>query len=132
MKCPDRLSASDPTSEITAAAFKLYRDYDRARATFGNTSVSTVSIDPARSSAFGSIQGSDESILHLVLLNKDSGKTLDFHVRIEGGTSYTTGRAWGFDANDPRLHERTGVTDIAGNAFEYTVPPLTAVHLVLR
>lgn len=116
----------------TSAAFKLYRDYDGARSTFGNTSVSTVSTDPARISAYGSIQGSDESILHLVLLNKDSGKTLDFHIRIESGTSYTAGRAWGFDANDPRLTERLGVTDIAGNAFEYTVPPLTAIHLVLR
>jgi hypothetical protein len=119
------------TDQYALAGFQLYRDYDGRRSTFGSTSVRATSGDVARASAYASIDGADASVLHLILLNKHASDTVAAQVEISGA-SYGRADVWGFDAASPRITARPAVATIAGPSFAYPVPPLTALHLVLR
>jgi mannan endo-1,4-beta-mannosidase len=123
------IGASD---QYALAGFQLYRDYDGRRGTFGNTSVRATSSDDALASIHASIEGSDDSVLHLILLNKHASDTISARIQLSGGAAYTRGEVWGFDAASPRINARAGIAGITGNSFDYAVPPLTALHLVLR
>jgi hypothetical protein len=39
---------------------------------------------------------------------------------------------WGFDAASAKITARRAVTVIVGNSFDYAVPPLTALHFVVK
>ncbi|HET8653911.1 MAG TPA: glycoside hydrolase family 44 protein [Longimicrobiaceae bacterium] len=121
-----------PSDTYTSAAFKLYRDYDGKHSTFGDTSVRASTSDVANTSVYASIDGQSPEVLHVILLNKNTAGAVRVKFTIAGGTTYTRGDAWGFDATSPQITQRSGVTAISGNTFEYVVPALSAVHLVLR
>lgn len=117
--------------QYALAGFQLYRDYDGRRGTFGSTSVRATSGDVARASVYASIEGTDASVVHLILLNKHATETIAATVQLSGAT-YSSGEVWGFDAGSARITARAMVSGIAANAFVYPVPPLTALHFVLR
>lgn len=116
----------------TAAAFKIYRDYDGTGRQFGNTSVTATATDVATCSTYASLEDSSTARLHIIVLNKsyDAATPLDF--TIAGGTAYATARVFAFDAASATITERTAVTGITGNHFSYTLPALTAAHFVLE
>jgi len=113
------------------AAFQLYRDYDGRHGAFGSTSVLARSADVARVSAYASIDGTDASMLHVILLNKSTRDSVTARVRLGGGPSYVGGEAWGFDASGPRVTPRAAPR-VASGVLEYALPPLSATHVVLR
>ena len=115
----------------TAAAFRLYRNYDGRLAAFGNTSVRATASDVANASVYAAIQEQDPSVLHVVALNKNEG-ALELRFRVASTRTYTVGAVWGFGPGSPGITERKGISGIAANGFSYVVPGLTAVHLVLR
>jgi hypothetical protein len=115
----------------SAAAFKLYLNYDGAGGKFGSTAVSTTASDPVNASAYAAIEGSSANRLHVVALNKSDTATTTVTFHIAGATSYTSARVFAFDATSAALTERTAGTAIAGNTFSYDLPPLTAAHFVL-
>ena len=115
----------------TSAAFELYRDYDGRQGTFGDTHVRAWTADSVNTSVYAAIQGQDAGTLHAVLLNK-STDTLEIHLVVRGAAAYTRAEAWGFDAGSATLRPRSDVRRPLGKRLRYRVPPLTAVHLVLR
>jgi mannan endo-1,4-beta-mannosidase len=116
----------------TSAGFKLYRDYDGHHALYGGTAVRARTTDVPRTSVHAAIDGTDPSVVHVILLSKEPRDTLVVRVQLSGGATYSSAQAWGFDATSPAITARKAVTGITGNSFDYAVPPLTALHLVVR
>ena len=121
-----------PNDVYTSAGFKLYRNYDGQRGTFGSTSVRALSDDLARASVYASINDQDPSTLYVILINKEQQGPVAMRVNVVGGTSYSRGQVWGFDSVSPRVTRRGDIDAIASNTFTYVVPPLTALHIILR
>ena len=115
----------------TAAAFRLYRNFDGRLSAFGNTGVRATTSDVANTSVYAAITDQDPSMLHVILLNKNPG-ALEVHLHVAGAQAYTAGDVWGFGPGSPGVTQRAGVTGIAGNAFSYVLAGRTAVHMVLR
>ncbi|ARA93141.1 hypothetical protein AWN76_008195 [Rhodothermaceae bacterium RA] len=116
----------------TAAAFRLYRNYDGNGGAYGDTSVRATTSDPHQTSVYAALEGHDARPLHAILINKNTEGALEMQIRIEGDTAYATGEVWAFDARSPQILRRDDVTGITGNTFTLTLPPLTAAHLILR
>jgi len=114
------------------AAYRLYRDYDGAGSTYGDTSVRATTDNVADASVYAAISGTDDTTLHLVVLNKSFDSAATYTIHLAGGRSYTGGEVWAFDANSSAITLRPAVTDITGNTFTYTLPPRTAAHFVLH
>lgn len=114
-----------------ANAFRLYRDYDGKGGAYGSTAVRARTEDVAGTSIYAAIDGQDATRLHLILINKTRAP-LAFRVTVSSSTSYSAGDAWGFDATGATIKAWQAVSGISGNAFSYTMPALSAAHLVLR
>lgn len=114
-----------------ASAFKLFLNYNGAGGKFGSTKVSASTTDVANGSVYASIEDSSASTLHLVVLNKNYDQASAVTIHIAGTTNYTSARVFAFDASSAAITERAPVSSISGNTFTYSLPALTAAHLVL-
>jgi hypothetical protein len=114
------------------AAYSLYRNYDGGSSAFGDTRISTSMSDKVNSSVYGSTVFADQTKVHLIVLNKNYTQSITGTFNITSPQYFTSARVWAFDSGSSAITERTPITAIAGNAFTYTIPPLTACHFVLR
>lgn len=120
----------DKVNYLTAG-INIYTNYDGKNSTYGDTKVKADTSDVENSSVYASIVGSDDSKLHIIMINKnyDSATTVNFNLK--GDKSYKSGRVWAFDRLSSDITERAGISNIDGNKFSYSVPPLTVCHIVL-
>lgn len=113
------------------SAFNLYNNYDGNGSTYGDTNVKCDTSDVTNSSTYASVVSKDGSKLHLIVLNKNYDSPANFNFNVNSDKQYTQGKVWGFDKSSTAVTERQGITNINNNKFTYTIPPLTAVHIVL-
>jgi hypothetical protein len=113
------------------AAFKLFTNYDGNNSKFGDTKVKAETSDIENSSIYGSVFKDNNNNLHLIVLNKNNDFDMNAVFNLAGGTNYTSARVFAFDSSSSTITERVPVTNITNNAFTYTVPKLTACHIVL-
>lgn len=121
--------------DYAASAFELYRNYDGAGGTYGDTDVRASTDDRENVSVYASIEGNDPSVLHVILINKNREGPLEVQFDIEGSASYTSGKVWGFDGESATISEREDFgedVDVTGSSFSYVVPSMTAMHMVLQ
>jgi mannan endo-1,4-beta-mannosidase len=111
------------------AAFKLYRNYDGAKSTFGDTAVSAGCEEVAKASIHAAVDSKRAGLLWMVVLNKDQKETLQGKFQLEGMTSYKDFESFGFDgtSSDIRPLKKGGVS---GNKFTLALPPLSATVIV--
>jgi hypothetical protein len=114
------------------AAFKLYRDYDGYGSTFGDTSVCAATSDEYDSSIYASVFDANDSTLHLIVLNKSFDEPIAGEFDVSAPQVFTHGRVWSFDSTSPTIVEGAPIELITANRFSYTIPPLTACHIILE
>lgn len=117
-------------SYITSA-FNLYRNYDGKNSTYGDTKVKAETSDVENVTVYSSIDSEDPDKLHVILLNKNYDNSENITFKIAGNKEYTDGKVYAFDENSSDITEREAIKDIDDNTFEYTIPKLTACHIVL-
>jgi hypothetical protein len=114
------------------AAYRLFRDYDGAGSTYGDTAVRATTSHIADVSVYASIVGSDDTTLHIIVLNKNFDRPADLCFTVVGDRTYLSGEVWAFDAATAEITQRGRITAIADDHFPYTLQPLTAAHIILR
>lgn len=115
----------------TLAGVKLYRNYDGAKSTYGDTKVKANTDDVASMPVYASQFNSDPGKLHIIVINR-SGSSKPANISINGPYMFDSGSVWGFDSTSYTLTARAAVGTITGNAFTYNVPAYTALHMVLN
>ncbi|NMA66170.1 MAG: PKD domain-containing protein, partial [Clostridiaceae bacterium] len=121
----------EPSNNFTASGINLYTNYDGQGGTFGDTSVECEVSDNELGSAYASIIGEDDGKLHIIVLNKNYDESTTFNFKIDSETNYKTGEVWAFDRGSSNITKRMPVAGISENAFTYTLPALTACHIIL-
>jgi len=120
----------DASNNYTAAGINLYTNYDGKGGSFGDTSVACETNEAEVCSAYASIVGEDDGKLHIILLNKDYNTRM-IQFNIASDAKYTKGEVWAFDRSSSNITKRMPITNINDNSFMYTIPPLTACHIIL-
>ena len=115
-----------------SAGFKIFRNYDGKNSMFGNTNVYSKMSDKQNSSVYTSIIGTSDSVLTMVVINKNLTNSINGQFAITSGTSYSTADVWGFDANSAAITTRSGISTITGNNFNYTIPPLCVLFFKIK
>lgn len=118
-------------SSFIFAGFAMFRNYDGAGATFGDTSVSAASSASEDSSVYASVDAASPSNVIVVAINKEAtarvaGITLQHTASLEGADVYTLTS----EAAAPR--KGTAITAVATNAFRYTMPARSVTTLVFH
>ncbi|MBD0378947.1 glycoside hydrolase family 44 protein [Paenibacillus sedimenti] len=126
-----RMTDAQSGSAYISSALNLYTNYDGNNGTFGDTKVKAETSDIENSSIYGSVFKDSNNDLHLIVLNKNMDYDMNAVFNI-AGAGYTTARVWAFDQTSSEVTERQPIADINGSSFTYTVPKLTACHIVLK
>lgn len=113
-----------------SAAYKLFRNYNGANGTYGDTKVQCDTSDVFNVTSYASINGTDDSELHIILLNKASTAQAA-NVNITSGTQYDSVQAWGF-GNTTSAITAMAAPSISGNTFAFSLPAYSANHFVLK
>ncbi|RVU02876.1 T9SS type A sorting domain-containing protein [Mucilaginibacter limnophilus] len=113
------------------SGFDLYRNYDGKGGQFGDISVSSSTNDIENSSVYASIESANESRTHIIAMNKNQDGPIVATININGDKVYKSARVWAFDRSSSTVRQIRNIRVIENNKFEYTIPPLTACHIVL-
>ncbi|MEI7542226.1 MAG: glycoside hydrolase family 44 protein [bacterium] len=113
-----------------SAAYKLFRNYDGSKSTYGDTKVYCESNDIPNMTTYASINGTDDSVLHIIVLNKAS-TAQTANVSITSPQTYMLAEAWAFGGASSTITARTAPS-LSGNSFSYSVPAYSAFHFVLK
>lgn len=119
-------------SKYIQAAYNLYRNYDGKKSTYGDIKVKSKTSDIENSSVYASLDSADDSKLHIILINKNYDSDITINIVLEGSGIYTSGKVWGFDENSSDIKELPEISNIDSNKFSYSIPKLTACHMILK
>lgn len=119
------------------SAFKIFRNYNGNFSKFGsivvkadNLTFSSTQKDTL-SSIYASIDDIDSTILHVILINKDYVSSINGQFQINSINKYTHVEIWKFDSLDYNIKQLPSFHSITPNVFQYIIPPLTVIHMVL-
>jgi hypothetical protein len=120
-------TAGDNQYEI--AALRAFRNYDGNGAHFGDTSVHAVTTDDAKSSVYASVD-STTNVITIVAINKTTA-ALTAGIKVAAPATLANLSARTLTSAGPTLEaSASGVTEVAANAFKYTMPPMSVSVLV--
>jgi mannan endo-1,4-beta-mannosidase len=114
--------------DYIASAFRIYRNYDGANGTYGDTSVACMTSDIENSSSYASLD--KQGNLHIIFINKSAGRPINAQIAI-GGRIYEEGTVWLFDGAGATIRNGGDVLP-AGDRLTYLAPPYSVSHIVLK
>ncbi|MFN3404282.1 MAG: glycoside hydrolase family 44 protein [Cytophagaceae bacterium] len=120
----------EPVQGYASSAFRLFRNYDGKKSTFGDTYVYSSTSDHVNSSVYSSIHQSDESKLHMIVLNKSFDNPINANIDINSSVQYKTATIYAFD-NSTQDIKVLDTVEVKDNKLIYALPPLTAAHIIL-
>jgi mannan endo-1,4-beta-mannosidase len=121
----------DEKPTYASSAFRLFRNFDGKNSRFASAATAATASDRENASIYSSINsGGDE--VHLIVLNKSMTDAIHGTFNVTSPVKLTQGQVFGFDKTGTALSEKAAIAAVTGNAFTYTLPPLSAYHFVLK
>jgi len=118
-------------TNYVSAAYRIYRNYDGQKSTFGDSYAPSSTSDSVNSSIYGSIiNGKNE--IHLVVINKILDKPIAGNFSVITDKTILNGRVWSIDATTSLPFEIASINNINKNSFNYSLPAGSVCHFVLK
>jgi hypothetical protein len=109
-------------------AFKMYRDFDGAKGSFGDTSVRAATSSVAHTSVYASLDSTNPKRMVIIAINKTDQAIIGaFTLKHATMTTVTAYKLTSASANP----QPNGSPAIAGGTFNYTLPPYSVNTLLL-
>lgn len=127
-----RWTQGEGASDFILNAFNLYRNYDGNNSMFGDTYVETTNSDLDKSFSFASIDGDDESVVKVVLGNREEESTEKATITIDGSeNSYHSAKVYAItqDSSDIQLIDVQNFDST--NEITVELPPLSIAQVVI-
>jgi mannan endo-1,4-beta-mannosidase len=121
---------NDSTSYVKSA-YRIFRNYDGAKSTFGDASTPARTSDSVNTSIYSSVKtGANE--IHVIAINKNltGSKTANF--TIQHNKSVLSGNVWVLNNSSTQIRNAGSIASIQNNAFSYTLPAGSVCHIVLQ
>jgi hypothetical protein len=110
-------------------AFRAFRNYDGAGASFGDRSIRATSSDDALASVYGSLSSTNGAAMVLVAINK-SDTVVDATIDVTHTSSYTTAEVYRITSSSAVPQRATDLTAANANHFAYAMPPYSVSVVV--
>jgi mannan endo-1,4-beta-mannosidase len=111
------------------SAFKLYRNYDGKKGTFGDTAVAATA-DLDRSSIYAATDSKHPGVLTVLVINKDVRTNFSGRIRL-GDAAYRRAEVYRLDAGSPDVSTQPAV-DVQDGTISAKLPALSATLFVCR
>jgi hypothetical protein len=111
-------------------AFEIFRNYDGANGTFGDTSIRATNTDVVNASVYASINSGDDARMVLVAINKaDSARTAG--IAVTHTAQFHTAQVYMLTSANPVPQRQADINITLTNAFQYSMPANSVTTLVL-
>jgi hypothetical protein len=111
--------------------FEIFRDYDGANGSFGDTSIRATNSDPVNTSVYASVDAGNAARMVVVAINK-SGGALTAGIAVTHATQFHTARVYALtSANSAPQRVLPDINITQSNAFQYSMPANSVTTLVL-
>ena len=110
------------------AAFRLYRNYDGKRGTFGDTAVAATPADIAKASIYAATDTKRKGLLTILVINKELRSIFNAKIAVKGG-KYAKAQVYTLDGSSPDLKPQPPV-DVKNGQIDYKLPPVSAALFV--
>jgi mannan endo-1,4-beta-mannosidase len=113
------------------AAYRMFRNYDGAKSTFGDASTPARTSDSVNTSIYCSMKtGTNE--IHMIVINKNLNSTKTATFTIQHNKSVLSGNVWVLDNSGASIRNAGSIASIQNNTFSYTLPAGSVCHFVLQ
>lgn len=122
-----------PNSEDTSyqkSGINIYTNYDGKGGSFGSTAVRSDNGGDIMSSVYASIDGSDETALKVLLINKNQSTVKSADIRISSDAEFESAEVYSFNEDSAKIVLSDEEIEIADNRFSFEMEPLTVYMLV--
>ena len=119
---------NDVLPKYIGAAFRLYRNYDGKKGTFGDTAVAATPADQAKASIYAATDTKHKGQLTILVINKELRSIFNGKIAIKGG-KYGKAQVYTLDGSSPDIKPQAAV-DIKNGQIEYKLPPVSAALFV--
>ncbi len=117
---------------FTAGAFKLFRNYDGANNSWGTTAVQAGSADNSKITAYASLSGNSDSVVHVLLINRSTAAQTAA-IQVNAAHNFSTAQVWEMHGSGTgSITAQPAVNGISGNGFSYTLSGRSVCHIVLK
>jgi hypothetical protein len=112
------------------SAINMFTDYDGNRSGFGDTLIRT-DYENEYITVYSSTDTSDPDTVKIIVINKNINESETININISSDNSYDAAEVFALYGDSPEIRTEPGVSGITGNAFEYTVKPLSVTEFVV-
>jgi hypothetical protein len=112
-------------------AFKMFRDYDGMRGTFGNTSISAATSDVVKTSVYASMDAGRPDRVVVVAINK-TNRPLTAAVSLTHSRAMSHAEVYTLADGTPNPSRQPDLAIAQGSSFTYTMPAMSVSTLVLK
>jgi len=119
------------STSYVQSAYRIYRNYDGSKSTFGDVSTPASTSDSVNTSIYSSVKtGANE--IHLIAINKNLTSSTTANFTIQHNKTVLSGNVWVLDNSSDQIWNAGSIASIQNNSFSYTLPAGSVCHLVLQ
>ncbi|MGD8926894.1 MAG: glycoside hydrolase family 44 protein, partial [Thioalkalispiraceae bacterium] len=124
-----RLGASNHT--FIYGGFEMFRNYDGANGSFGNTSIKATNNDVENASVYASVDAGNPDRMVIICINK-SGAARTAGIDITHTAQFNKAEVYTLTSASSQPVRQSDVNITLTNALQYTMPPNSVTTLVLK
>lgn len=118
------------SNDFIYGAFDMFRNYDGANGSFGDTSIRATNTDVVNASVYASVDAGNANRLVIVAINKsDSAQTAG--IAVSHTTGFHTARVYLLSSGGSQPQRQPDIAITLTNAFQYAMPANSVTTLVL-
>lgn len=118
--------------DYVAAAYRIYRNYDGNKSTFGDVSLNATTSDVAKTSVYAALSESDPGRVHVIAINKNEEPMTASRFTLASDRAIAGVEVWAFDSESPVIKALPSPDQVDDDGFEYTLPPYSVCHFVIH
>ena len=120
-----------PLPSYIKSAYRLYRNYDGKRGTFGDTAVAATPADIAKASIYAATDTKRKGQLTILVINKELRSIFNGKIAIKGG-KYAKAQVYTLDGSSPDIKPQPAPVEVKSGVLEYKLPPVSAALFVVN
>ena len=117
--------------DFVKGGFEMYRNFDGANGSFGDTSIKAGNSDTAKTSVYASVDQSNSKHMVLVMINR-TGSTRSAGIQIWHTTRFNTAKIYQLTAAGSAPKAAGTINMSQTNALQYSLPAYSVTTMVLQ
>ncbi len=118
-------------NDYQLSAINMFTNYDGMGNGFGDTLVKS-QYDSKDVSVYSSIDSMDESKVKVIVINRSLHEETPVNISLSSDKEYTDAQVYSLYGETSAIQQMQGIESITGNAFSYTLPPLSVTEFIVN